>query len=115
MTTDSRHDLPIKLNLLARDFTASAPNQKWVGDITYVWTTQGWMYLAVVIDVYSRAVIGWSLQDHMTQELVCSALLMALWRRGFPSYVSSFIRIEGANIVLRRIRHYWLSITSNPA
>lgn len=87
VTTDSRHDLPIKLNILARDFTASAPNQKWVGDITYVWTTQGWMYLAVVIDIYSRAVIGWSLEDHMTQELVCSALLMALWRRGFPSHV----------------------------
>ncbi len=87
VTTDSRHNLPVMPNLLARDFTAIAPNQKWVGDITYVWTTQGWMYLAMVIDLYSRAVIGWSLQDQMTKELVCSALTMALWRRGFPTQV----------------------------
>ena len=64
-TTDSRHDLPVAPNLLARDFTTTAINQKWVGDITYLWTTEGWMYLATVIDVYSRAVIGWSLQDAM--------------------------------------------------
>ncbi len=87
VTTDSKHNLPVMPNLLARDFVATAPNQKWVGDITYVWTTQGWMYLATVIDLYSRAVIGWSLQDHMTKELVCSALMMALWRRGFPLHV----------------------------
>ena len=87
VTTDSAHDLPVKSNLLARDFNASMINQKWVGDITYVWTAEGWMYLAVIIDVYSRAVIGWSLQERMTQELVCAALLMALWRRGFPKGV----------------------------
>lgn len=86
-TTDSRHNLPVAPNLLARDFTATAVNQKWVGDITYVWTTEGWMYLATIIDLYSRAVIGWSLQDSMTKELVCDALLMALWRRGFPKGV----------------------------
>jgi len=74
-------------NLLARNFTATATNQKWAGDITYVWTTEGWMYLATIIDLYSRAVIGWSLQDSMTKELVCDALLMALWRRGFPKRV----------------------------
>jgi putative transposase len=84
VTTDSKHNLPVAANLLNRDFTASAPNQKYVGDITYIWTNEGWMYLAVVIDLYSRAVIGWSIQATMTRQLVCDALMMALWRRGFP-------------------------------
>jgi putative transposase len=84
ITTDSKHDLPIAPNLLARDFSASAINQKWVGDISYVWTEEGWLYLAVVMDLYSRAVIGWAMASHMKQSLVCDALLMALWRRGFP-------------------------------
>lgn len=83
-TTDSKHNLPVAPNLLDRDFTATAPNQKWVGDISYVWTEEGWMYLAVVIDLYSRAVIGWSIQSTMSRQLVCDALMMALWRRGFP-------------------------------
>jgi putative transposase len=82
--TDSRHNLPVAPNLLNRDFTAHAPNQKWCGDISYVWTNEGWMYLAVVIDLYSRAVIGWSMQPTMSRQLVCDTLMMALWRRGFP-------------------------------
>ncbi len=61
VTTDSKHNLPVAANLLNRDFTATAPNQKWVSDITYVWTDEGWLYLATVIDLYSRAVIGWSI------------------------------------------------------
>jgi len=84
ITTDSKHNLPIAPNLLNRDFNAIKPNQKYVGDITYIWTHEGWMYLAVVIDLYSRAVIGWSMQATMTRDLVCDALMMALWRRGFP-------------------------------
>lgn len=84
VTTDSKHNLPVAPNLLNRDFTATAPNQKWCGDISYVWTDEGWMYLAVVIDLYSRAVIGWSIQSTMSRQLVCDALMMALWRRGFP-------------------------------
>jgi len=84
VTTDSKHNLPVAPNLLDRDFNAIAPNQKYVGDITYIWTNEGWMYLAVVIDLYSRAVIGWSMQSTMTRQLVCDALMMALWRRGFP-------------------------------
>lgn len=84
LTTDSRHNLPVAPNLLGRDFTATAINQKWVGDITYLWTTEGWMYLATMIDVYSRAVIGWSLQESMTAELVGNALCMALQNRKFP-------------------------------
>lgn len=84
ITTDSKHNLPVAPNLLNRDFTAHAPNQKWCGDISYVWTDEGWMYLAVIIDLYSRAVIGWSIQSTMSRQLVCDALTMALWRRGFP-------------------------------
>jgi putative transposase len=84
VTTDSTHHLPVADNLLARDFSATAPNQKWVGDISYVWTDEGWLYLAVVIDLYSRAVIGWSIKPTMSRDLVCDALMMALWRRGFP-------------------------------
>ena len=84
VTTDSKHSLPVAPNLLDRNFNAAAPNQKWVGDISYVWTDEGWMYLAIVIDLYSRAVIGWSMQSTMSRQLVCDALMMALWRRGFP-------------------------------
>lgn len=84
VTTDSKHTLPVAENLLNRDFTATAPNQKWVSDISYVWTKEGWMYLAVIIDLYSRSVIGWSMNSTMSRQLVCGALMMALWRRGFP-------------------------------
>lgn len=84
VTTDSNHNLPVAPNLLNRDFTAHAANQKWCGDISYVWTDEGWMYLAVIIDLYSRAVVGWSIQPTMSRQLVCDALTMALWRRGFP-------------------------------
>lgn len=84
VTTDSKHNLPVAANLLNRDFTATAPNQKWVSDITYIWTDEGWLYLATVIDLYSRAVIGWSIQPTMTRELVSDALMMALWCRQFP-------------------------------
>lgn len=81
-TTDSSHSRPVAPNTLNRDFTATAPNQKWVGDITYIWTMEGWLYLAVVIDLFSRKVVGWSLQERMTSDLVCSALQMAVTTRG---------------------------------
>jgi transposase InsO family protein len=87
VTTDSKHALPVAPNRLNRDFSADAPNQKWVSDITYLWTDEGWLYLAVIIDLYSRAVIGWSLSNRMTRQLVCDALMMVLWRRGFPTGV----------------------------
>jgi len=83
-TTDSSHSRPVAPNLLAQNFTADAANQKWVGDITYLWTEEGWLYLAVVIDLYSRLVVGWSLSARMTAHLVCDALQMALWRRHMP-------------------------------
>lgn len=87
ITTNSSHQLAVYQNLLNRDFKAQKPNQKWVGDISYLPTNEGWMYLAVVIDLYSRAVIGWSMQEHMSSDLVCDALKMALWNRQFPKGV----------------------------
>lgn len=87
VTTDSDHQLLVAPNLLERDFTATAPNQKWVGDITYLLTNEGWLYLAVVIDLYSRAVVGWSMSERMKSSLVCDALTMALFRRGRPQGV----------------------------
>jgi transposase InsO family protein len=65
-----------------QDFTATGPNQKYVSDITYLWTDEGWLYLATVIDLYSRLVVGWAMSERMTAQLVCDALKMALWRRG---------------------------------
>jgi transposase InsO family protein len=86
-TTNSNHNLPVAPNLLQQDFSATAPNQKWVSDITYLWTEEGWLYLAVVIDLYSRLVVGWALAERMTADLVCQALQMALWRRKMPKGV----------------------------
>ena len=68
-------------NVLDRQFQADAPNQKWVADFTYIPTREGWLYLAVVLDLYSRMVVGWSMQRHMSTELVSDAMTMALWRR----------------------------------
>ena len=81
VTTDSAHGLPVASNILNRDFTALKPDQKYVGDITYIPTKQGWMYLAVVIDLFSRRVVGWAMDDNMCTPLVNNALLMAIWAR----------------------------------
>ncbi len=69
-------------NVLDRDFSATAPNQKWVADFTYLWTLEGWLYVAVVLDLFSRRVVGWSMHTTMTAQVVTDALLMAVWRRG---------------------------------
>jgi putative transposase len=71
-------------NILDRQFDATAPNRKWVADFTYIWTAEGWLYVAVVLDLYSRRVVGWSMSATMTAELVTDALVMAIWRRGRP-------------------------------
>jgi putative transposase len=71
-------------NVLDRQFMADAPNQKWVADFTYIWTAEGWLYVAAVIDLFSRRVVGWSMQAEMTAQLVTDALVMAIWRRGKP-------------------------------
>ena len=77
-----RKEHMISPNVLDREFTAQAPNQKWVADFTYVWTHEGWLFVAVVLDLCSRRVVGWAMQDSMTAKLVTDALLMAVWRRG---------------------------------
>lgn len=71
-------------NVLDRDFEADTPNQKWVADFTYIWTAEGWLYLAVVLDLFSRRIVGWSMKDMMTAQMVADALMMAIWRRGRP-------------------------------
>lgn len=81
VTTDSEHALPVAPNLVQRQFTASAPDQIWCGDITYIPTEEGWLYLAAVIDLFGRQVVGWSLKPHMQTELVKDALMMASLRR----------------------------------
>lgn len=84
VTTDSRHRLPVAENVLNRDFTAQQVNQKWVVDLTYLWTQEGWLYLAAVLDIFSRRVVGWALAEHMREELVEDALRMAIGRRCPP-------------------------------
>jgi putative transposase len=71
-------------NVLDRRFAAPAPNRKWVADFTYIWTAEGWLYVAAVLDLFSRRVVGWSMSAAMTAELVTDALVMAIWRRGRP-------------------------------
>ncbi|MDD0812923.1 IS3 family transposase [Curvibacter sp. RS43] len=89
-----RHRLPVDSatrlqnhiapNHLQREFQALEPNQKWVADFTYIWTAEGWLYTAAVMDLYSRRIVGWSMSDTMQARMVSDALLMALWRRGRP-------------------------------
>jgi putative transposase len=80
-TTDSKHNLPVAPNLLNRQFAVQGPDSVYVSDITYIWTHEGWLYLAVILDLFSRQVVGWSLSNRMTRELVMNALRMAIWRR----------------------------------
>lgn len=76
-TTDSRHLLPVAPNLLEQNFQAAEPNRIWLGDITYIPTGEGWLYLAAVLDLATRKIVGWAMRDHMRTELTLSALLMS--------------------------------------
>jgi len=78
VTTDSKHNFPVAKNVLNREFSPSAPNQAWGSDITYLWTQEGWVYLAVIIDLYSRRVVGWAIDRRMKKALVIRALMMAV-------------------------------------
>jgi len=84
VTTNSNHSLGIAPNLLDGDFAADAPNTKWAGDISYIWTAEGWLYLAVILDLYSRRVVGWAVSDRMKQDLAIRALDMAVNLRRPP-------------------------------
>jgi len=80
-TTNSKHKLPVAPNILNRQFEVKEPDRVYVSDITYIWTHEGWLYLAVVLDLFSRQVVGWSLNNRMSRQLIINALRMAIWRR----------------------------------
>jgi len=80
-TTYSKHGRPVASNVLEQDFSAAEPNRVWTGDVTYIQTGEGWLYLAIVLDVFSRMVVGWSMAERQTDDLVINALQHALWRR----------------------------------
>jgi len=84
VTTDSNHSQPVAPNLLNREFNPSGPNQAWTCDITYIWTAEGWLYLAVVMDLFSRTIVGWSMAQRMTRQLAMDALTLAAKRRNPP-------------------------------
>jgi transposase InsO family protein len=84
VTTDSSHNRPVAKNILKQDFSAKRPDQKWVGDISYIWTREGWLYLAVIIDLFSRRVVGWAMSKRMKKELAMEALQMAITLRQPP-------------------------------
>ncbi len=81
VTTDSKHQQPVFENRLKRQFNVTEPDRVWASDVSYYWTGEGWLYLAVVIDLYSRKVVGWSMSTRLKSSLVCDALTMAIWRR----------------------------------
>lgn len=88
VTTDSNHTHPVAPNVVGRDFAATAPNQKWLADLTYIPTDEGWLYLALVLDLFSRKLVGWAMSDTMPQELTLAALHVALgWRDPAPGLV----------------------------
>jgi transposase InsO family protein len=83
-TTDSAHEFPVARNILKRNFEVESPNSTWVTDITYIWTREGWLYLAVILDLFSRRVVGWAMSEQITRKLALAALNMALSRRQPP-------------------------------
>jgi transposase InsO family protein len=87
VTTNSKHNHPVAENLLDQNFRAQRPNQVWASDITYIWTREGWLYLAVIVDLFSRHIVGWAMSNHLGQELALNALKQALWRRRPPQGV----------------------------
>lgn len=97
VTTDSRHHLGVAANLLDGDFLATTPNQKWTGDISHTWTAEGWLYLAVVIDLFSRSVVGWVVSDRMKKDLAIRALEMPQTGVSHPRAAFS-IQTEVTNI-----------------
>ena len=84
VTTKSQHQFPIAENLLSRNFQTTSPDRVYCSDITYIWTAEGWLYLTVILDLFSRRVVGWSMDKRITKELVLNALRMAIWRRSPP-------------------------------
>jgi transposase InsO family protein len=103
VTTNSDHKRPVAPNLVRRNFTAAAPNRLWTGDITYIWTAEGWLYLAVILDVFSRRIVGWSMKRRMTDDLVITAFNNAVIRRG-PSQGVVFHSDRGSQYCSKRFQ-----------
>jgi transposase InsO family protein len=114
VTTDSKHDKPIAPNLLEREFAVSTPDTVYVGDITYIPTREGWLYLAVVIDLFSRAVVGWSMGPRINAGLVNGAMLMALWKRKPAKGLISHSD-RGSHTPLTVTGRFSLTMASRPA
>jgi len=93
-------------NVLDREFSAERPNRKWIADFTYVWTAEGWLYVAAVIDLFSRRVVGWSMKAEMNAQLVADALIMAIWRRGKPD---ALLHHSDSQRISTSFRAAWLS------
>jgi putative transposase len=114
ITTDSRHSFPVAANVLDRKFDVAAPNQVWASDITYLWTLEGWHYLAVVMDLFSRQIVGWAMDKRMKTELTLDALAMAYWRRK-PMEGLLHHSDRGSQYACheyqRRLRHYGMSVS----
>jgi len=87
LTTDSKHGRPVYDNILDRNFSSNVPNEKWVGDITYLWTIRGWTYLATVLDLCTHKIVGWAMSENIDSELACNALSDALIRECYPTKV----------------------------
>jgi transposase InsO family protein len=83
-TTNSKHNLPVAENLLKQDFTSPGPNAIWVSDVTYIWTNEGWLYLSMILDLFSRQVVGWAMSDRLTADFVIRSLYQAIGRRRPP-------------------------------
>lgn len=103
VTTNSDHKRPVAPNLVRRNFTAPAPDRLWTGDITYIWTAEGWLYLAVILDVFSRRIVGWSMKRRMTDDLVITAFNNAVIRRG-PSSGVVFHSDRGSQYCSKRFQ-----------
>ena len=110
-TTDSDHGGPVAPNVLSQDFTATGPNEKWGVDISYVWTAEGWLYLAIVLDLFSRRIVGWSVSDRMKRSLAMDALRRAIVLRQPPRGLIHHSD-RGSNTV-RQIIAVWYKITAS--
>lgn len=120
-TTDSRHNRPVAPNLLARDFSDDRFNEKWLGDIVGIWTGEGWLYLAAILDCFSRMIVGWAMSAQRDEQLVEDALIMALKRRNIPPESELLHHTDRgsqytANDYLNRLADYGIQVSmSNKA
>jgi putative transposase len=112
ITTDAHHGFRIAPNHLEREFKAEAPNQRWVADITYIRTQEGWLYLAAVMDLYSMAIAGWSMSSRLNPEIVMKALMMAIWQRK-PDQPLLHHSDRGSQYAARTSKRCWLSMVSS--